>query len=1555
MRRLFALVLLAAVLAAGKIALATPFEFTLSEARKTSAGVFSADGRLIRTLWSGVPFPAGAHNRIWDGKDDLGRLAVAGNYQIRVLSGQTSYVWEGVVGNTSNDWSGPGVFHFMTTPSGMAITGGNAYIATGYNEGYTSQARFAVGDTGAKTFILGKGAQFMKVATDGSNVYWAGDDANRADDGFVMATVVGTDAQTSFSSGGTYAMTYGMAYSSAIDVIINTAGAEPTGLAVQQSHNYLFVARAGMNSLHVLHKGTGAVVHNLTFTAPGDLAIDPSDNLWMIHTVDDERVVQRFTVNSDGTLSAGVVITGLSAPLAIANNGTLIVADGDDSQQVKAFNSSGSPLWTLGDAGGYASSPLVSNSKFDFQPNLEYTGGTFVAFAADGSFWVGDIGCYRVQHYASSLGFVDQIAYVPTFYSAAADPNAPTRVFANFLEYEIDYGVALGPRNGSWVLKRNWRPGVPPGYDSLYARMKYVATLSNGRTYAVLNGTLFELPPTGHLRNTGIAVSYASSFYPDGSLRRTDGGLYVETWDQKTLTGFDGSNNPLWSDWTNIASAPIDEVSPRYGSDGYPARIAPITSSGVLVSYDFLAQLVGPVPNKGWHLGGVQSGSNAWLWRASPSGPANYLGNWPTDGTFDIGNYVGNAGGAVMTVDRHVIYGYRGENWKGVQTNKYRHYYDDGLMVAEFGPTAYDSGLAEAAPAMAGNAASNWVVKLEDGRAFMYHNDESWHGGLHRWRIDGLSTVGEQTTSINWQPDMLRGLHAEYFDSADWNSLYRRSSRQDASIDFSWGTGVPTGTDLSDGDSFSVRWTGFVVAQYSEAYTFKLEADDWGRVRVDGTLVTSGAGTQTGSIALVAGVAYPIEVEYREDTGSAGVSLKWSSSSVSEEVIPAARLGYQAEGVDLLHGLPASGAIADGTAGWKRTPESNLTDYWHSWYVDGGTHGNNPYLHVHFRDNTENTSAEVTRDLGVPADTTARWELSMMVSYASSYNNHGTCGGQYMDVLDDADKVIARLYPVMITYPTDSRLYGNTGVIVQAPESTLMWSILAAWAPLRIIAEDGQVTFQYDGYDPVVTSVFDPTANWRRAKTLRFSYWTGPSYCAYNRMIDVDALRFNVTPGTSSVDPLMKGIPLEGPIADANNGWHRSPATDNGDYWHTWLVDGGDLDGAPAVHVFFRDSTEDTSAFVTRDLGVPSDATARWDLSMMVSYAGNYNNHGSCGGQYMDVLDDADKVIARLYQLQVAYPNDSRVYGNTEAILQTSEGGLMALSAAWLPLRITAAGGQVTFAYGSYDAITTDVFDPTSNWRRPKTLRLSYWTGQCAYPRRVHIADLKMQTDGSSTPFDLLAGLRADSSVASAEYGWTVIGAMGTPDYWDSWTVKTNTKTWEQTPPVDVGMFYRRRFDDVSNSVSRDLGPPSNDTARWEIAGRINYEDSYPNHVGTGGQYLDVLDDSDRIIARFYPTQVGGPNDCAIRGNTSVIAMGSEAQLLAITSPWQPIRISAENGQVTFAYADFVPNTTTVFDEEADWRRAKTLRLTFFTTTQAGAYPRSVHLDDLTYTVVRSQ
>jgi len=76
------------------------FSLQLSQGGLTSAGIFDANGRIVRTLWALETFNAGNLNCSWDARDDLGTPVPPGSYTWKVLRNGSQYNNIGVIGNT---------------------------------------------------------------------------------------------------------------------------------------------------------------------------------------------------------------------------------------------------------------------------------------------------------------------------------------------------------------------------------------------------------------------------------------------------------------------------------------------------------------------------------------------------------------------------------------------------------------------------------------------------------------------------------------------------------------------------------------------------------------------------------------------------------------------------------------------------------------------------------------------------------------------------------------------------------------------------------------------------------------------------------------------------------------------------------------------------------------------------------------------------------------------------------------------------------------------------------------------------------------------------------------------------------------------------------------------------------------------------------------------------------------------------------------------------------------------------------------------------------------
>lgn len=145
------------------------------------------------------------------------------------------------------------------------------------------------------------------------------------------------------------------------------------------------------------------------------------------------------------------------------------------------------------------------------------------------------------------------------------------------------------------------------------------------------------------------------------------------------------------------------------------------------------------------------------------------------------------------------------------------------------------------------------------------------------------------------------GLTGQWFPNTDLSGP-PAFERSDVRIRFDWGDKLAPGGVNGNGfeklstDNYSERFTGTLVARFTETYTFYLNADDGARLIVtpEGgkpvTLVESWnkAGTHEAKMDLVRGKNYAVKLEYVERTGAARLILEWSSEHTPREVIEAA-------------------------------------------------------------------------------------------------------------------------------------------------------------------------------------------------------------------------------------------------------------------------------------------------------------------------------------------------------------------------------------------------------------------------------------------------------------------------------------------------------------------------------------------------------------------------------------------------------------------------------------------------------------------------------------------
>jgi len=148
------------------------------------------------------------------------------------------------------------------------------------------------------------------------------------------------------------------------------------------------------------------------------------------------------------------------------------------------------------------------------------------------------------------------------------------------------------------------------------------------------------------------------------------------------------------------------------------------------------------------------------------------------------------------------------------------------------------------------------------------------------------------TRNITTVPDQPgRGLQGAYFDNMDFTAPV--FTRTDPTINFNWGSGSPDPRIAPD--TFSIRWTGQIIAPTTGIYTFYTTTDDGVRLTIDGTRYIDKLTPQSGieysaQAYLIEGHRYDIVLEYFERFGGAMAKLQWAGPGISKQVVPQSQL-----------------------------------------------------------------------------------------------------------------------------------------------------------------------------------------------------------------------------------------------------------------------------------------------------------------------------------------------------------------------------------------------------------------------------------------------------------------------------------------------------------------------------------------------------------------------------------------------------------------------------------------------------------------------------------------
>ncbi|MBM4035000.1 MAG: hypothetical protein FJ291_24930 [Planctomycetes bacterium] len=320
-------------------------EVTGRRGRRHSAGVYRADGTLVRTLLADA---AGVSDLYWDGLDDLGQPAAAGEYEVRSVSHNVRIVDDGAMGDNG---AAMGAYHCDNADRVVALPDGGFVITTIYDEAgyplrrYSSSgqpvfaANFAEKDFTGGLALVGGGS----VPREGEQEKTRGTEAPPTvqTDGFIGA--VGKGEGTKLIRLTASCERARMANGAESYPIFASGEKAPGGVAgVAVIGKTAFVGIPNLNLIRSFDLASGQKKSDWPLPGVGDVAADEKGILWAITGKD---VV---SLKADGSVEKRYA-TGLETPQYLAAGaGRLAVVDRKAAKVAWLDAASGKVLRTLG-------------------------------------------------------------------------------------------------------------------------------------------------------------------------------------------------------------------------------------------------------------------------------------------------------------------------------------------------------------------------------------------------------------------------------------------------------------------------------------------------------------------------------------------------------------------------------------------------------------------------------------------------------------------------------------------------------------------------------------------------------------------------------------------------------------------------------------------------------------------------------------------------------------------------------------------------------------------------------------------------------------------------------------------------------------------------------------------------------------------------------------------------------------------------------------------------------------------------------------------------------
>jgi hypothetical protein len=414
----------------------------------------------------------------------------------------------------------------------------------------------------------------------------------------------------------------------------------------------------------------------------------------------------------------------------------------------------------------------------------------------------------------------------------------------------------------------------------------------------------------------------------------------------------------------------------------------------------------------------------------------------------------------------------------------------------------------EAFPMGAGNAFSSAFVKV-DSIYYLYHNDESVHGAVHRWRISGLNTLAEQSVLLNLKRFTSNGIRLRIFEGSDLDIVKLKAETITNTI-----TNKKHANEIDDTANYSIQFKGLISPDSSGLYQFKIETQSGIKLWINNDLIIDKWQNnalnklESTKIQLDQNTYYQIKLE-----ATSGIfELKWGINgdynAIKSQHLVSDTIENKNAWMDLLTNLIPFESLENEKYGWKRFPKENTSNSQsNKWQVGTNVKKfSSMDLNIVFKDTVKNVFIE--RNIGNQNLCGSDWEMRAELNFQNNTPNIDG-NGFWIDILDKDNRIICRLNQEILPIPEKNYNYVkyiiNGEDIISKPFRDL-YQLLNYPFEITLKVLNKICYIQLANEALVYTKIFDTNAIWDKPQKIKITF--KGSLENYNRELSISKLQF---------------------------------------------------------------------------------------------------------------------------------------------------------------------------------------------------------------------------------------------------------------------------------------------------------------------------------------------------------------------------------------------------------------------------------------------------------------